>query len=137
MIFNDYGIKYSAFNSFRKARLDDKTLKHVTPNKYKINAISFDEYVYKKKIKPDFIKIDAESVEYEILKGMNKTIEEFHPIISLEVGDMAIPGAKTSRETILYLIRQGYEAFEYRDNKVVKHNLKDQYGYDNILFLYK
>ena len=62
--FNDYGIEYSAFNSFVNGRLDISN-----PQKFEVQAISLDEYIYRKKIVPDFVKIDAECAEYEILRG--------------------------------------------------------------------
>ena len=135
LIFNDYGIRYSAFNSFVNARLDKNTLKKINPQKFEVPAISLDEYILKEKIIPDFIKIDAESAEYEILKGMSQTINDIQPIISIEVGDMDIEGAKSSRDCIQYLIERGYQAYEYKEGRIIRHKLKERYFYDNILFL--
>lgn len=135
LIFNDYGIRYSAFNSFVKARLNKDTLKKVNPLKLEVAAISLDEYIRDKKIVPDFIKIDAESAEYEILEGMNQTIKNIQPIITIEVGDMDIEGVRSSRDCIQYLIERGYLAYEYKEGQIIKHRLKDRYSYANILFL--
>jgi len=135
LIFNDYGIEYSAFNSFVDARLDKNTLKRINPKKLKVDAISLDEYIYNKKIHPDFIKIDAESAEYEILRGMSQTINDIRPIISIEVGDMDIEGVKSSRDCIQYLIERGYQPYEYKEGRIIRHKLKERYSYDNILFL--
>lgn len=137
LIFNDYGIEYSAFNSFVKARLDKNTLKRINPKKLEVQAISLDEYIYNKKIHPDFIKIDAESAEYEILKGMSQTLNDIRPIISIEVGDKDIEGVKSSRDCIQYLIERGYQACEYKEGHIIRHKLRDRYSYDNILFLPK
>lgn len=134
-IFNDYGIEYSAFNSFVDARLDQNTLKRINPKKLEVDAISLDEYIYNKKIIPDFIKIDAESAEYEILEGMSHTINNIRPIISIEVGDMDIEGVKSSRDCIQYLIESGYQPYEYKEGCIIRHKLKERYSYDNILFL--
>lgn len=100
-----------------------------------MGAISLDAYIYNKKIIPDFIKIDAESAEYEILEGMSQTINDIRPIISIEVGDMDIEGVKSSRDCIQYLIERGYQAYEYKEGHILKHRLRDRYSYDNILFL--
>lgn len=134
-IFNDYGIEYSAFNSFVDARLDQNTLKRINPKKLEVDAISLDEYIYNKKIIPDFIKIDAESAEYEILEGMCHTINNIRPIISIEVGDRDIEGVKSSRDCIQYLIESGYQPYEYKEGRIIRHKLKERYSYDNILFL--
>ena len=81
-----------------------------------------------------FIKIDVESAEYQVLKGSENTIDKYHPIITLEVGDKDLPGIITSRELIDYLEGKGYQSFEYKKGKINKHQLKKRYSYDNILF---
>lgn len=135
---NDYGVRYSAFNSIYDRRKWN-LLKKLTPRKYKTETITIDEYVEEHKISPSFIKIDAENSEFEILKGMRKTIAIYHPIISVEVGDqvgdLSKEGVPSSRELITQIIDYGYTPYEYKDKKFVKHALKNLYTYGNILFL--
>jgi FkbM family methyltransferase len=135
--FNDYGSVYSGFNSLYAARLTPKTLSRLTPHKIEVQTMAFDRYVRNRRIRPDFIKIDVESAEYDVLCGMEKTLANIRPIVSLEVGDMGIEGVKPSHETIKYLLERGYEAYEYNGTSIVKHKLRDQYDYDNLLFLPK
>jgi FkbM family methyltransferase len=133
---NDYGIEYSAFNSMYGARLPEDILKKLTLNKYEIEAVTIDGYVENKGIKPDFIKIDAESAEYEILLGMERTIAKFYPIISIEVGDFGVEGVPASKKLISYLENKSYKPYEFKDGEILLHVPKnDQYKYDNILFL--
>jgi len=134
--FNDYGSKYSAFNSFKEARLDKLILKNLTPVNINVKTITLDKYIEIQKIQPDFVKIDVENAELEVLKGAKKTIEKFHPIISIEVGDFGL-NDRHSLECVSLLNNYGYQAYEYKDNKIIKHNIKDKYEYDNILFLYQ
>ncbi len=61
--FNDYGIEYCAFNSFAN-RIHKPAQQNL-----EVQTISLDEYIYRNKIVPHFIKIDAEGAEYEILTG--------------------------------------------------------------------
>ena len=96
LIINDYGIQYSAFNSIYNARLPKIVLQNLKSKKLLVESISIDEYVERTCIVPDFIKIDAESSEYEILIGMEKTIKKFYPKISFEVGDMDVHGVPKS-----------------------------------------
>ena len=134
--WKDYGIRYSAFNSMYKARLSEDILKKIKVEEYKVEAISIDKYTENKDIKPDFIKIDAESAEYEILIGMERTIAKYHPIISIEVGDLDVKDVPTSKELITYLINKGYKPYEFRDSSILPHTIKnEQYQYHNILFL--
>lgn len=126
--FNEYDEKSSAFNSFTKPRTDHNEV--VT--KSKIQAVSLDTY-FKNNL-PDFIKIDAESAELEVLKGMEKIINIKHPTISVEVGDY-ISDIPTSRSCIEYLLDRGYNVFECTDGRLKPHVILDRYKYDNLVFL--
>lgn len=135
VFINDFGFKFSAYNSIYDARLHKDTISKINPARHKIETISIDEYVENRGAKPDFVKIDAESAEYEILLGMEKTIEKYHPIITIEVGDYDVKGIPKSRELITYLLSKGYKPFEYSGGKIRPHNIKEYYQYDNIMFL--
>jgi len=133
---NDYGIKYSAFNSLYNARLSQNIVSRVKAKKHKVKSVSVDSYVDSTGAVPDFVKIDAESSEYEILLGMQKTIKRYHPMISVEVGDMAVKGASTSSTLINFLVNTGYKPYEYDRGRILTHTLKrTQYRYDNLLFI--
>ncbi|MBN1979287.1 MAG: FkbM family methyltransferase [Anaerolineae bacterium] len=132
--FHDYGPTYSAYNSFRKARLGG-LVRAPEPTTIDVQTTTVDEYVKSTQAKPDFVKIDAESTEMEVLKGMEETLAERKPIVSLEVGDMDVPGAPRSRDTISHLLERGYCAYEYRGGRIVPHQLRDRYAYADILFL--
>ena len=127
--FYEYGIIFSAYNSFTKPRLKNSNL-HVSKNK--IKCIKLDTYFTE--TYPDFIKIDAESAELEILKGVRKIIEQKHPIITLEVGDI-VGDLPESRKPIEYLLDRNYDCFEFKNGKILEHSIKNSYGYDNLLFL--
>jgi len=136
VLINDYGIKYSAFNSIYNSRLSQNIHQKLEIKKYEVECISIDDYVERNGVIPNFIKIDAESSEYEILLGMEKTIAKFHPMISIEVGDMGVKGIPTSKDLINFLVNKSYQPYEFKDGKILKHALKkNQYPYDNILFL--
>lgn len=132
--FHDYGPTYSAYNSFRKARFGG-LIRGPDPVTIEVQTTTVDEYVDRMQAAPDFVKIDAESTEMEVLKGMQETLAERRPVVSLEVGDMDVPGAPRSRETISFLLERGYRAYEYRDGRIVPHQLRERYTYDDILFL--
>ncbi|MEO0263140.1 MAG: FkbM family methyltransferase [candidate division WOR-3 bacterium] len=55
----------------------------------KIFSISLNDYVFKeKKNPPKFIKIDVEGGEFEVLKGADKVLNAFHPIILCEIHNL-------------------------------------------------
>ncbi len=135
--FNDYGLIFSAFNSIYPPRLRESALKTMEVKNYEIRAISVDEYIDSNKIAPDFIKIDAESAEYDILCGMETTLSHLRPIIVLEVGDIDSSNIVRTKDVISYLANKGYQPYEVKERSIVKHELKDRYdghGCANILF---
>jgi len=132
---NDFGSACSGYNSMYQARMTEDKLTRVKITQFEARTISIDEYVTQQDITPNFVKIDAESAEFEILKGMKETISRCRPIISVEVGDMDIEGVISCRELVLYLIDKGYSAHEFDGTGVATHQPKDRYEYDNILFL--
>ena len=130
LYLNDYGLNSSAFNSYRESRgLDKKRM-----NRVKVNAINLDEYIKNKKINPRFIKIDAESTEYEVLLGMDFILKKIKPIICLEIGDLGVAGAKNSKNVIEYILNYGYEVFEFNNLGLCRHKLKEKYSYGNLVF---
>lgn len=133
----DHGPLYSGHNSVTGSRCNLDVLKNLTLREIDVQAITFDQYVYDKGIRPDFVKIDVESAEYEVLRGMRETLKDIRPILSLEVGDKDLEDVKPSRELVLYLLEYGYNAYEYNGSRIVKHELKERYTTDNLLFLPK
>jgi FkbM family methyltransferase len=93
-----------------------------------VNTMCLDDYVKSNKIRPDFIKLDAEDAEYEILSGGKITLETFKPIISLEVGGV------NSKKCIGYLEDIGYAAYTCRKGKVSILDNRAKYEYDNLVF---
>jgi FkbM family methyltransferase len=136
LLLRDYGIRHSAFNSiYINPKLDNNKISNRKIIEHKIKGISIDEYVEMNSIVPNFIKIDAESSEYDILLGSNKTIEKYHPFITIEVGDTDSEDIRKSKELIEYLISKNYVSYNYTGGEIKAHCLKSEsYKYDNILF---
>ncbi len=133
--FNDYGPSLMGSNSRFTARADAGKLKRIQPVKYEVPATTIDEYVETNGLAPHFVKIDAESSEHEILRGMQNTLSRHRPAVSVEVGDMDIEGVPPSRELIEFLSERGYQAHEFGSHGIVKHQVRDRYEYENVLFL--
>jgi FkbM family methyltransferase len=130
---NDFGLSLSAFNSIRMPRF-----KETNPYKHAlitVKAVSLDDYAKEHGLTPSFVKIDAESAEREVLIGMQRLIREVHPVICLEVGDLGVKGAAQSRQLVASLINQGYTALEFDGTGFRLHQLTENYGYSNLLFV--
>lgn len=133
--FKDYGTQYSAFNSLYGAKLDDSVIRKVKPKEYNVKTISIDKYIANTGARPDFIKIDAENAEYDILKGMATTLSDIRPAITLEVGDVNEGEFKDSSTSVHFLLDHNYKAFEFADGELHEHTPTEKYKYSNILFL--
>jgi FkbM family methyltransferase len=131
LTLQDFGWRQSSFNSVAAARVNGKQ----RFESIEVEAVAVDDWLGAHGMVPDFIKIDAESAEQRVLRGLRCTIEQHHPILSLEVGDYNLPGVPSSAELIRSIIEQGYDAFEYRDGTLVKHRLANCYDYDNLIFM--
>lgn len=54
--------------------------------KITVDVVTIDELVEKGTIpKPDFVKIDVEAFEVQVLKGMQKTLTKYHPTLWVEI----------------------------------------------------
>lgn len=135
VMFNDFGLEAAAFNSIHGPRFKRSILRRPSVQTYKVKTITLDEYVQDTNISPDFVKIDAESAEYEILKGMDYTLEEHRPIITIEVGDAGVSGVPKSKDVVVHLVEKGYRPYEWQCGRFLKHSFKEDYAYDNLLFL--
>ncbi len=60
-------------------------------------------------VAPNFIKIDVEGCELKVLKGAEKTIEKYRPIIVIEINQPALERqGSTPQEVVLWLGRHNY-----------------------------
>lgn len=133
--FTDYGVQWSAFNSLYGAKLENSMVAKMNPVSYDVKAISIDKYVDESGVRPDFIKIDAESAEYDILKGMTTTLNDIRPIITLEVGDVNEGEFKNSSDCVHFLVAHNYKVLELRDGELREHKIEKKYSYTNLLFI--
>ena len=133
--FTDYGTQWSAFNSLYGAKLEDSIVAKMNPKEYDVKAISIDKYIEKSGVRPDFIKIDAENAEYDILKGMTNTLRDIRPIITLEVGDVNEGEFKNSSACVHFLVEHNYRVLELRDGVLCEHEIDEEYSHANLLFI--
>lgn len=83
--------------------------------------------------KIDFVKIDVEGLEQQVLEGMENIIKKFKPVIFCEI----FKGTNSNInpvETIKYLKNFGYKVHVVRENKIIE--FKDyEDKYHNYFFL--
>jgi FkbM family methyltransferase len=126
----DFGGRFSAFNSFTVPRAPIAAYRVV-----EVEAVAADDEIKEHKLRPDFIKIDVESAEHQVLEGLSKTLEGVRPIVSVEVGDVGVPGVWGTTDLIAFMgSRFGYSPFEWRGRSLEPLRPREQWSYDNLIF---
>ena len=76
-------------------------------------AITVDEFIKREKIyKADFIKIDVEGSEMNVLKGMKWTLEKLSPVVLIELLEEKLDNAGSSvKEIYQFFIGLGYKPY--------------------------
>lgn len=83
----------------------------------------------------DFVKIDVEGLEFNVLRGMVEVISKYQPVIFCEI----YKGQHSNQqpdETVRFLIERGYRAYVIREGELVDYDSHNDTFY-NYLFLPK
>jgi hypothetical protein len=99
--------------------------------------VTLDSYIAENDLVPSLIKIDAESSELEILKGASDVIDRIKPVMTIEVGDVGDSSVVTSHSIVEFMLGREYEVFQYIHGEFVRHEFRDHYGYDDLIFFPK
>ncbi|MFH1867222.1 MAG: FkbM family methyltransferase [Patescibacteria group bacterium] len=134
--FIDYGLAYACLNRSTPADLCRHKLPVVQKGTYISKTITLDEYCEEKNIKPDFVKLDAEGAEEEILKGANRLISSVRPLWSIEVGSQGTEEYKNTDNIIQILLKENYRVFKYDDQgELITYREGEDWGKENLLFI--
>ena len=90
-----------------------------------INVESLDSFINKHGIAIiDFIKIDVEGYEYEVLKGAITALTKYHPIILMELDDTYLKeNNRSAKEVVALLTESGYnKIYKATDNTPLSIN---------------
>lgn len=138
----DYGSAWSSFSTCASPR--HRQLQGRPHESYEVDAVTVDQAVAELGLRPDFVKIDVESKELEVLQGMERTLATCRPRLALEVGDEA-PRADgtTSRDLLDFLAARGYQPYQLAADATTRqpghsfepHVPQKHYVYQNLLFL--
>ena len=95
-----------------------------------METVRLDDYVSRFPLKRvDFVKLDVEGGEREVLEGASSVLTKFRPIFICEVLDVTTQAwGYKAREIMLMLQSLGFIWFEIRsDGSVVLHKIRDHY----------
>jgi FkbM family methyltransferase len=84
--------------------------------------------------KPNFVKIDVEGLEHEVLQGMSETIKQCKPKLFIEIHDIYIKNTMGNVKFITdFLIERGYSIYHIESNnlitKIDQHMVKEGHFY--------
>lgn len=87
--------------------------------KIKVATTSLDDFIKEKEIKQlDFIKIDAEGVELDVLKGARETLKNFNASMILAIHPLAITAKKDSLNEIFDFVSQAGYSMVWKDKEI-------------------
>jgi len=135
LTFHDYGLCAPAFNSVYPPRMSKEVAERIPVENRRVHAISIDDYVKTAGVRPNIIKIDAESAESDILKGMAETLLTIRPAFTIETGDMDLEGVSSTRDLVNLACSFGYTPIDISGGQIKRHQIQDRYEYGNLLFV--
>lgn len=101
----DYGLKFSAWNTLSEAGRLGTSGGAVEPKRVEVEVVTLDGFAQSSGAVPQFIKIDAENFETEVLQGGAGLLSSARPTLLLE------SGSARAAELAASLARDGYRAF--------------------------
>jgi FkbM family methyltransferase len=136
VILRDFGPGNSALSTILPgARVPPAERARLVSETYTVAGVALDERLLDLGIRPDFVKLDAEGAELDILFGMRRILEDVGPVLAMEVGDYDGMQSPTSAVSLDHLERAGYRTFEWSAGGLRRHARRDHYDYGNLIFL--
>jgi FkbM family methyltransferase len=100
------------------ATLADKPIRMEKNHKKLIISVdTIDNLFFNKNIKVDFIKIDTEGWEYNIIKGGLKTINKYKPLIQLEINRLNLKQCNIIISELIKLLEELEYIFLYKSGE--------------------
>ena len=99
----DYGLRFCAWNTLADDTRMPDVLAGVEPALHQVKIVCLDDVVAERGIAPDFIKVDAENFEYDVIAGAMDSIRRHQPTVLLETG------SESSLRAGELLLECGYE----------------------------
>jgi FkbM family methyltransferase len=136
----DFGPYLSSLNTLQaEARLPDWLRPYLEndlrPVENEVEAVPLDDYFAESDVRLDFVKIDAESADHQVLQGMTGILTRQSPTVAIESGDFPIAGAVPTAVTIRFLGELGYRPFEFQGDDLVPHQPMETYDHGNLYFM--
>lgn len=142
--FTNFGLEYSGYNSvlpptklFADGRLKEKLIR--LGKTISIKAVTLDSYCKINNLHPNFIKLDTEGSEYNILLGAEEMIVTYRPIVTVEIWDQTAKRGLVQK-MIEFLLPYSYKCYQLINgfNLVpIKKSEDINSRFSNLVFLQK
>lgn len=105
------------------------------PVEVQIPVVTLDSYVDNSGIVPEFLKIDVEGGELDVLKGGVRLLEESPPLLLAEISDLRTRRwGYEARRIVEFLVEREYRCFDVTGSgDLTEHQERGYYGWLNIL----
>lgn len=108
--------------------------------KINIQAITLDDY-FSNHLAPDFLKIDVEGAESQVIEGGIKTLKEINPIIAMEIWKKPLDN-NSHLKAVEILYGLGYKSYKINDEGELEfmekidpeRDILKEYTCDNFIF---
>ena len=102
-----------------------------------VEAIRFDDYVLENKLKRiDLIKMDIEGAELYALNGMKSTLQQFKPLVLIEISSDVLNGTTLTTDEIYTFFKElNYSPFcIQKDGQLTAYTSEMKVDYTNFVF---
>lgn len=123
---NSFVKNFEVFYSNRENSAENKA----EPIKEKVWVTRLDTWFQDKKTLPDFVKIDVEGFEWNVIQGFVKSIEQKHPDLMIEIHS-------DSENLIRFFKERGYTIYNDKMDEIKNHADYLRKKTDNIFFRYQ
>lgn len=112
---------------------------NVSQNFTEIEAVKLDDFVVEENIdKVDFVKVDVEGAETDVLAGMDKILKKHRPIVVLELVEKLQNMKGFSTKDVKKMMKEtyNYDSFQILNNGEIKKLSIESIQYsDNVVFI--
>jgi FkbM family methyltransferase len=123
---NSFIKDFNGFYENRKLSAD----KYAQLNTVSVPVLRLDDYLNKSLKVPNFIKIDVEGFEYNVIDGAKGSIQKYRPNFMIEI-------QKDEKEIISYFLSIGYNIFNDHWTEIASWNEFLRFKTPNIFFISK
>ncbi len=85
LVFYEFPLSHSEYNTLLPAQFERSDWFYKVPHqKVEVPSVCLDEFFSTRQLQPNFIKIDVEGAEFEVIKGAVCLLKQYKPVVAME-----------------------------------------------------